>query len=95
LFIPDPDPDFLPTPDPGSKVKKAPDSGIRNTAYQDPILTKNWRKVLRDVMIPFVEGHGEAAVDELPVVQRHRDEASCVGGREGSVMKLYCGSVTI
>jgi hypothetical protein len=43
------------------------------------MLTKKWRKVLRDVIIPLVEGHGEAAVDELPVVQGHRDEASCVG----------------
>ncbi len=34
-------------------------------------------------MIPLVEGHGEAAVDELPVVQRHRDEASYVeAGRD-------------
>ncbi len=28
LFIPDPDPDFLPIPDPGSRGKKAPDSGF-------------------------------------------------------------------
>jgi hypothetical protein len=37
-------------------------------------------------MIPLVEGHGEAAVDELPVVQGHRDESSYVGS-EGSLMK--------
>ncbi len=37
-------------------------------------------------MIPLVEGHGEAAVDELPVVQGHRNEASCVGS-EGSLME--------
>jgi hypothetical protein len=81
LFIPDPDPDFLPIPDPGSRGQKSTGFRIRirNIAYQDPILTKNYRKVLRDVMIPLVEWHGEAAVDELPVVQRHRDEASCVG----------------
>ncbi len=27
LFIPDPDPDFLPIPDPGSRGKKGPGSG--------------------------------------------------------------------
>ncbi len=27
MFIPDPDPDFLPIPDPGCRAQKAPDSG--------------------------------------------------------------------
>ena len=29
------------------------------------------------MVFPLVEWHGEAAVDELPVVQGHRDESAC------------------
>jgi hypothetical protein len=39
LFIPDPDADFLPIPDPGSRGQKGPGSRIRNTAYMDIHLT--------------------------------------------------------
>ncbi len=36
MFIPDPDPNFLPIPDPGSRGQKGTRSRIRNTAlYQD------------------------------------------------------------
>jgi hypothetical protein len=33
LFIPDPDPDFLPIPDPGSRGQKGNGSRIRNTEF--------------------------------------------------------------
>jgi hypothetical protein len=50
MFIPDPDLDFLPIPDPGSRIqgsKKAPDPGslilIRNTDFcHDFIILANW-----------------------------------------------------
>jgi hypothetical protein len=34
LFIPDPDPDFLPIPDPDPEVKKAPDPGSGSATLQ-------------------------------------------------------------
>ncbi len=34
LFIPDPDPDFLPIPNPRSRGKKATGTRIRNTAWK-------------------------------------------------------------
>jgi hypothetical protein len=37
LFIPDPDPDFLPIPDPGSRGQKGTGSGIRNTDPWDQL----------------------------------------------------------
>ncbi len=42
LFIPDPDPDFLPIPDPGSRGKKAPDPGYGSATLATGICDVLW-----------------------------------------------------
>ncbi len=54
MLIPDPDFDFLPIPDPGSRVKKAPDSGY-GSATLDTVLAC---KAITMVFLPEHLGDG-------------------------------------
>jgi hypothetical protein len=58
-FIPDPDLDFIPIPDPGSRGQKGTGSRIRNTAFQTKIGSKNERysevKVLDKIEMEIID----------------------------------------